>query len=561
MAVSHRIICISLGSQTIRLAEFGLDKQGGLVLCGYRSAELMVDPAMDAARVSQIGAVLKDFAGSIKAKGAPANYSVPSQSVFTRFVKLPSVGEEQVDQIVAFEAQQNVPFPIDEVVWDYQLVPAAEPGQVEVVLAAIKEDLLEELNSAVEDAEFRTETVDVAPMALCNAFRYNYSDLAGCSLLIDIGARTTNLIFVEAKRVFTRSIPIGGNTITAAIAKDFKETFEVAEERKKRQGFVSLGGTYADPEDPEAARVSKLVRNTMTRLHAEITRSISFYRSQQGGGQPERVFLCGGAIVMSYMREFFSEKLALPIEFLNPLRNVVVDKSVDVNEIVRDSHLLGELVGLGLRNASSCPMELNLRPSSVVRARETASRIPCIVLAGVCFLAILGGWIGYLVHGTRVQAAVSGQLDNKIAILSKVKSQFDEIQQTIKAKQETVAPLIQAVEDRDYWVHLLEDINSRLPDRSIWVTSMELELKKATPAARAKVKGKGADQPDLPVLVLKGLYIDNPRGLGVVDDFTNALAKSAYFTVQPDKDRNTVQPDEWAASFTLRLMLKKPIEP
>ncbi|MEI7958120.1 MAG: pilus assembly protein PilM, partial [Verrucomicrobiota bacterium] len=285
MAAPNRIFCLSLGSQTVRLAEFNLDNRGGLVLCGYRTSELMADPAMDATRVAQTGIVLRELSAAVKAEGVGANYSIPAQSVFTRFVKLPSVAEEQVDQIVTFEAQQNVPFPIDEVVWDYQLVTSPEAGKLEVVLVAIKADLLEELNTAVEEADFRTEVVDVAPMALYNAFRYNYSDLTGCSLLIDIGARTTNLVFVESKKVFSRSIPIGGNTITAAIVKDFNEPFTAAEERKKRQGFVSLGGTYAEPKDPEIARVSKLVRNTMTRLHAEITRSISFYRSQQNGSQ------------------------------------------------------------------------------------------------------------------------------------------------------------------------------------------------------------------------------------------------------------------------------------
>ena len=125
--------------------------------------------------------------------------------------------------------------------------------------------------------------VDVAPMALYNAFRYNYADVQGCSLLIDIGARTTNLIFVEPNKVFSRSIPIGGTTFTANIAKEFSEPFGAAEERKRSDGFVSLGGSYAEPSDPEIARVSKIIRNSMTRLHAEITRSISFYRAQQGG--------------------------------------------------------------------------------------------------------------------------------------------------------------------------------------------------------------------------------------------------------------------------------------
>ena len=557
MAAPNRIFCLSLGSQTVRLAEFNLDNRGGLVLCGYRTSELMADPAMDATRVAQTGIVLRELSAAVKAEGVGANYSIPAQSVFTRFVKLPSVAEEQVDQIVTFEAQQNVPFPIDEVVWDYQLVTSPEAGKLEVVLVAIKADLLEELNTAVEEADFRTEVVDVAPMALYNAFRYNYSDLTGCSLLIDIGARTTNLVFVESKKVFSRSIPIGGNTITAAIVKDFNEPFTAAEERKKRQGFVSLGGTYAEPKDPEIARVSKLVRNTMTRLHAEITRSISFYRSQQNGSQPERVFLCGGAVAMPYMREFFSEKLALPIEFINPLRNVAVSKDVDVTEIVRDSHLLGELIGLGLRSGSECPMELNLRPPSVVRARETSARVPCLVLAGICFLAILAGWWGYFYKATEVQTKVSEQLQAKIMGLQAMEIKFNNIRKTIKEKEQIAAPLIGAIENREYWVKLIDDLNARLPQEWIWITSMELESAKNDMAV-------GGKAPKSPVLVVKGLWIGNgnPRGVNIVDDFTAALAKQpSFYSAVEAKDRPPQSAEDWATEYTLRLTLKKPSAP
>src|SRR5207253_5688518 len=164
-----------------------------------------------------------------------------SQSVFARFVKLPAVEEEKVERIIVFEAQQNVPFPIDEVVWDYQLIAGGGDEQVQVVLVAIKTDLLDEINNAVEETGLRTAIVDVAAMALYNAFRYNYAGLSGCSLLVDIGARTTNLLFVEPQKIFTRSIPVGGSSITAAIAKEFNEPFAAAEFRKKRDGCVSLG--------------------------------------------------------------------------------------------------------------------------------------------------------------------------------------------------------------------------------------------------------------------------------------------------------------------------------
>src|SRR5207253_363610 len=101
----------------------------------------------------------------------------------------------------------------------HQVVSATGDARMEVALVAIKSDMLEDLNAAVEGASMRTNVVDISPMALFNAFRYNYSDLPGCSLLIDIGARTTNLVFVEPKKVFSRSIPIGGATVTAAVAK------------------------------------------------------------------------------------------------------------------------------------------------------------------------------------------------------------------------------------------------------------------------------------------------------------------------------------------------------
>ena len=111
-------------------------------------------------------------------------------------MKLPPLGNENVDKLVAFEAQQNVPFPMNEVVWDYQFVGESKSEGVEVVLVAIKEDALNEYNDVVEDSSMRTEIVDVAPLALYNAFRYNYADVEKPSLVIDIGARFDQLDFL-----------------------------------------------------------------------------------------------------------------------------------------------------------------------------------------------------------------------------------------------------------------------------------------------------------------------------------------------------------------------------
>jgi hypothetical protein len=127
------------------------------------------------------------------------------------------------------------------------------------------------------------EIVDVAPMALYNAVRYNYPDLAGCTMVLDIGARTSNLLFIEESRIFSRSIPVAGNTVTQEIAKELDVSAEEAERLKTENSVVGLGGVYAGPDGAAADLISKVVRNVVTRLHAEVNRSINFYRSQQGG--------------------------------------------------------------------------------------------------------------------------------------------------------------------------------------------------------------------------------------------------------------------------------------
>ncbi len=567
MAATNRILSLNLGTQTVGVAEFRTGQNGGLVLTNYKTSELLADPALpDATRLAQTKLTLSEMIGALGYSGQKINYAISSQAIFTRFVKLPSVGEEQVDQIVTFEAQQNVPYPIHEVVWDYQLVDSGDPAQVEVVIVAIKADLLDEINDAVETSGIKTQTVDVAPMAIYNAYRYNYSDETGCSLIIDIGARTTNLIFIEPHKVFSRSIlNQGGNTVTQAIGKDFGEPFVAAEERKKRDGFVSLGGSYADPDDPDVARVSKIVRNTMTRLHAEIARSISFYRSQQHGQAPTRVLLCGGTASLPYMREFFHEKLQLPVEFFNPLRNVTVDSAhLNLEAVGAHAHTLGELVGLALRGTSSCPMEFNLRPASVVQRHRMAEQIPFIVMAGVCALLAMAGWYLYYTQAAVITAGVVEKVEAKIRPLKDVEAKMNAARSEIKKQEETATPLLRAVRERDYWTTIINDINGRLPAESIWITSFGPDTATGdnNPAPVQPGPGGGQGAKKEPVrIIIRGLYCDNPRGTAVVDDFLTNLEQSPHYEIKKDELKRTV-PDEntWGWDYEVPLVLKDPIK-
>src|SRR5207248_5945463 len=130
-------------------------------------------------------------------------------------------------------------------------------------------------------------------------------------------------------------------------------------------GFVALGGAYAEPADPDISRVSKIARSIMTRLHAELMRSVTHYHAQQQGNRPVRIYLCGGAAGMPYIREFFHEKFQLPIGFFNPLQNVTVSESrlSGMQSVAGSAHLLWEMVGVGRGRLTVWSAGLDLRPA------------------------------------------------------------------------------------------------------------------------------------------------------------------------------------------------------
>ena len=584
MAAPARLVTLNIGSQTIGLAEFRVI-HGRLVLLNYRFRETPLDPATGQRRdahdaLHETAGVLRELMREMHILRAHVNYAVPAQSVFARFVKLPALDAQKVDKIIAFEAQQNVPFPIDQVVWDYQLVGGGMGEQIQVVIVAIKRDLVDEINNAIEETGLRTRILDVASMGLYNAFCYNYTDLDGCSLLVDIGARTTNVLFIESGRIFSRSLPIGSSAITAAVAKEFGESFAAAETRKNRDAFVALGGA-AEPADPNIGRLSKIARSTMTRLHAELMRSITHYRAQQQGDRPARIFLCGGAAGMPNMREFFHEKFELPVEFFNPLQNVSVSESTP--DTTRSAHLLGELVGLALRSVTICPMKINLLPASVVRRQDLEKRRPFFIAAATCILLALLGWSAYYARAAQVAQQTAQTMRQKNDSMHGTEAQLDKLKKQITALDNIATPLITAVNDRNFWPQILEDLNARLPEADIWITELaatsggkllgapEKRAGETTPAptptvAGSPAKGGATAGKVIDGIIVRGLYLYNPKQQEIVVDYLRNLAKSPFFVIDPKTPERTIKSNsvpndmEWAFPYELQLPLKKPVK-
>jgi type IV pilus assembly protein PilM len=458
MLNTKSFLAVDFGAGSLKLAEFEPNEAGGLRLKQYGIKPLGAEGAQEATREAAILAALKELLSEKGFSAKQINVCAPGFHVFSKFVKLPPVDTSKVTQIIRYEAQQNVPFPLEEVVWDYQILGTSPTNELEVLLVAVKSEVVEGLFRVAEGAGLKLKLVDVSPAALCNAFRYNYGDLEGCTMLLDIGAKTSNLLFFEKGKVYSRSINIGANAITQEFANESKLKFPEAEAVKIDKGFVSLGGAYEEPDDPQAAAISKIARQVMTRLHIQVNQTIQFFRGQQGGSAPQRLFLSGGASIMPYTAQFFAEKLNLQVEYFNPFRNIEIDPTIDLEELSKYAHSFGEVVGLGLRDLAHCPVELNLMPKSSIQRQEFSQKKPFFIAAAYALaLMVFAIWWAE----SRITTSRRQKLDELRTQLGPLNTKANELKTAMndtKTLQEDAGQLTELGAEKKYWANVLVEL-------------------------------------------------------------------------------------------------------
>ncbi|HEV2695402.1 MAG TPA: type IV pilus assembly protein PilM, partial [Verrucomicrobiae bacterium] len=440
MLNTKSFLTVDFGAGSLKLAEFQINEAGGLSLTNFAIKPLGPEGSQEATREKIILTALQEAITEKGFKSKNVNVCAPGFHVFSKFVKLPPVDASKVGQIIQYEAQQNVPFPLSEVVWDYQILGSAPGGELEVLLVAIKSEIVEGLFRVAAQSKLKLQLCDASPAALCNSFRFNYGELEDCTMLLDIGAKTSNLLFFEKGKVFSRSINLGANAITQDFATEAKLKFEDAEKIKIAEGFVSLGGAYEEPDNPHQAAISKIARQFMTKLHIQVNQTLQFYRGQQGGTAPQRLFLSGGASIMPYTAQFFAEKLNIPVEYFNPFRNVQIDPAVNLEELSRVAHGLGEVVGLGLRNLANCPVEMNLMPESTLRWQALNQKKPYLV-ASVFSLVLVLFVIGYLFdqlakNKSREEEKLSPQVEKLQQKSDRFKKAYTSLQKSTKQAEQ-----------------------------------------------------------------------------------------------------------------------------
>lgn len=559
MATPRNILVLDLGMQSLRLAEFSASEAGELKLIRGARREFLLDPALDTSRPEQTKLALREILKEWKPKSSEVICVLPAHTAFLRVVPLdvPGDAEGQVDAVARFEAQQNIPFPLEEVTWDYVPLGRTPTGAVNVVFIAMKTDVLEPLCRAIFDAGLSISSFTVAPLALLDAFRRTQAGQSGEPvLLLDFGSRSTNMLVASTDSFFCRSIPTGGIAITSAVSKDIHLDLDEAENLKVTRGSVALGPGFEPPPDPVQANLARLARQSLLKVQADITRSLSYYRTTLGGKDPTQILLSGGMVSMPYLAEFLIEKLQKETSPFQPLEGIALTKEGAAFAESNPGNL-GELVGGALELIPGNHTAVNLLPPMLARKRALLRRLPFLVAAAVILLVTLVAWCLYARNAAEFTRQETGKISAVAANESQISSRLQQLQadeSLVLKKSDELSFLITL---RQAYPAILKELAAKVPERFLWIT--EVQAVGDTPQKEGSPK---TPESKVTAVMVKGLYLDNPRQASVIDDFVTVLQSSEIFFVE-EKDKSKIitqrgspNGEFWAYPFSLRIPLR-----
>jgi type IV pilus assembly protein PilM len=311
-------VALDIGSSFIKLVRlkaakggYHLDKFGMVPL----PPEVIVEGAvMDAGRVVE---AIKELLNSQQVKTKEVVLSVSGSSVIIKRISVADMTDEELSESIKWEAEQYIPFSIDDVNVDFQkLGPGAQEGQADVLLVAVKKDKINDYINLVKEAGLDPVVLDVDAFALANMYELNYDLEAGITALLNIGASVMNInILKDGMSIFTRDVTVGGNRYTEALQREFGLSYEDAE--KVKRGEAVEGASHEQTAEVMASVTEDIVGETQ--------RSLDFFRSTTGSDQVSRVLVSGGCARISNFTTVLAQRIEIPVEITNPFKNIQVD--------------------------------------------------------------------------------------------------------------------------------------------------------------------------------------------------------------------------------------------
>jgi type IV pilus assembly protein PilM len=466
---SSKQLIINCGASRITAAVVS-SIEGKLQIERLVTENLNYDFTNDEAWLGAVGVALHTLHHQHKFSGN-ASFIIPGNQLLTKTIRIPHVEEGKQAQIIAYEAQQNIPYPLHEVVWDSQVV--GDDGiETEVLFITCKSDIIDEFCGEVARAGFLVDTINAATVLDYNAIQFAYPTLDEDVLLINIGARSTNLLFKNPDGFFVRNIQLGGNSLTQNIADNIGKPFAKAEEVKHK--FFSGELDYSN-DDSGSKLLTSCSDSFMRRMGQEITRSIVNYRRQKGAAAPKRIFLSGRGALLEGISEQLSTSQKVGVEFFDPLQNVTLN-----SEFSSDSTSLrleiSEIIGAAVQHMVADSAGVNLLPDEVQREIEFGSKKPYLILAAICLA--LAPWLVFFGHkqlGSAYEKAVEAA-EAQIAPLRSCQSQILDNTDKVLKISESIRRVESLVNSKTNWIQFFAELQASLTKaEDVWLDSLEVQ--------------------------------------------------------------------------------------
>ena len=312
----------------------------------------------------------------------PVVVAHPGQGTFSRFIKMPAFDQKKVDEMVGYEAAQQIPFPLDEVIWDYHVVDREYlPGEErEVALFAIRREAVEDFLLEFTNNQLVVESVSIGYLGVLN---YAVHDLAPeePSVILDIGASHTDLILMDGDRFWIRALPHSGNEITRAIQEHFNLGFAEAEKLKL--------ATAREPQ--KAGKIFQaIIQPKLKELVGEIHRSIGFYRSQHGEVNFSKLYLLGNGSKIIGIKPFLQESLNTPVEKVQSISHYRVSREANLKLLQSNLPAFSTALGSAMHILGDAACAVDLVPAEDKIAKEiNRKKKHVFIAAAVVLLAML----------------------------------------------------------------------------------------------------------------------------------------------------------------------------
>ncbi len=476
MAKNERFLTVDIGAAAIKLGEFEFALDGSVQMTAFAHREYEEELSEDN-RINVIEGVLRQMLLEANIHTRRAMLSISGQTALIRFGQINNYKNDrkQIRQLAEFEAKRNIPFAQDEISMDFQLIAGEQVDDgnmntLDVLSVVVKKDIVQQIVHAVRKVGLSPILVDVAPVSCYNAARANGLGSDGSVMVVSIGGRSTNLLFLEGDRFFARTIPIAGHTITQQISRKFSIGQPEAEELKRRHGYVAKSDVESSAE--ASGDISLIIRNVMRRLQGEISRSISIYKAQQHGHDPVKIYLTGGTTILHYCDKFFAEKFNLPVEYFNPLTCVSISPEINKVALSEVAHTFSETIGLALRYSGACPIEINLLPKEVAQQQSLVYKKPYFIAAMFTVLVMFFIIMNSLSKGV---AEVNKQVETFQKERAKYEPAYKEIKAAIGEAEGAISQVTELkafLMQRTKWPLIVEEIFRAKPD-NVWIDSIE----------------------------------------------------------------------------------------